>query len=101
VLAAGGHAVMAAPYHRMTYGILATYQALGAAPGNDEAAVRAMGASYVLDCPSQAAQLDHASLPPQSLQRRLDRGEAPGWLEPLSGRGEALQIYRVRPVAGL
>lgn len=100
VLAASGDAVMAAPYHRMTYGILAAHRALAAGPGADEAAVRGMGAAYVLDCPSQARQFNHLSLGPASLQQRLDRGEAPAWLEPLSARGEVLQIYRVRGADG-
>ena len=91
--------VMAAPYHRMTFGILAAHHALAAAPGEDEAATRALGASYVVNCPAQSGQFHHRTLDATSLQARLDRFMPPVWLEPLSARSAPLQIYRVRPSA--
>jgi hypothetical protein len=99
ILAASRDAVMAAPYHRMTWGILAAHHALAAPPGEDERATRALGAAYVLDCPAQIAGFGHRDMGPQSLQLRLDRFAVPAWLEPLSARADPLQIYRVRPPA--
>jgi hypothetical protein len=95
VLAESRSSVMAAPYHRMSFGILAAHHALAALPGEDERATRALGAGYVLDCPTQSAQ--HANLAGESLQARLDRWEVPAWLEPMSPRTDPLQVYRVRP----
>ena len=98
VLALTPHSAMSAPYHRMSYGILAGYDALRATPGQDEAAVRRLGVTYVLDCPARGFQFNHGSLGPQSLQVRLVRGETPAWLEPMSGPEEPLRVYRVRPL---
>ena len=97
VLAATPDAVMAAPYHRMTWGILSANHALAASPGEDERATRALGVTYVLNCPAQAAHFTHQMMGPQSLQQRLDRSAVPAWLEPLSAKSDPLQVYRVRP----
>jgi hypothetical protein len=88
--------VVAAPYHRMAWGILAARRALAAGSQTDEREARALGVAYVVDCPAHAGQRDHLELGPQSLQARLDRFAPPRWLEPLSSRTDPLQIYRVR-----
>lgn len=97
VLVTSQHSVLAAPYHRMAWGILAAHDALAAGPGADEAATRRLGADYVLDCAAHANLFTHGSLPINSLQRRLDRGEIPPWLQPLSAPGDAVQVYAVKP----
>jgi hypothetical protein len=97
VLVTSRHSVMAAPYHRMAWGILAAHDALAAAPGADEAATRRLGVDYVLGCAAHANLFTHATLPANSLQRRLDRGDVPAWLQPLSPAGEAVQVYAVKP----
>jgi hypothetical protein len=91
------HSAVQAPYHRMGHGILAANDALSARPGADETRVRALGVTYVLNCPARAQQLNHGGLGPDSLQVRLDRKAIPAWLEPLSDPKAPLQIYRVRP----
>lgn len=96
VLATSGHSVMSAPYHRATDGVLAAHAILAAGPGPDEAAARRSGVDYVVDCPARADRMTHSTLPATSLQARLDRGEAPAWLTPLSPPKAPLQIYRVR-----
>jgi asparagine N-glycosylation enzyme membrane subunit Stt3 len=96
ILALSPHTAVSAPYHRIGAAILAGQDALAARPGADEAAVRKLGATYLMTCAGKR----HARLDPQSLQRRLDRGEAPTWLEPLSVRSVPLQLYRVRPLSG-
>lgn len=85
------HSVLSAPYHRMTWGIFSAHQALAAAPGADEPAVRALGVTYVVDCSAQPV-LE----PAQSLTARLHRGAAPAWLEPVSSPSAMLRIWRVR-----
>jgi hypothetical protein len=99
VLAETRDNVIATPYHRMSRGILAGNDALAAHAGPDEGLVRRLGVAYVLDCPARSNQLNHVNLGPASLQMRLDRGEAPAWLERVSDPKAPLQIYRVLPPA--
>jgi hypothetical protein len=99
ILAQTPHSVVAAPYHRMGWGILSAHHALAAAPGADEKAARALHADYVVTCPARWRQMNHSGLGPQSLQVRLDRNRPPAWLERLSAPDEPLQVYRVRPPA--
>jgi hypothetical protein len=96
ILARTPHSVLAAPYHRMTYGILSAHEALSAPPGPDEKIARRLGAAYFVTCPARNGQLNH-HLGPNSLQVRLDQGRAPAWLESISRPGDPLQAYRVRP----
>jgi hypothetical protein len=99
VLATTSDAVLAAPYHRMGWGIVSAHEVLADPPGPDEAATRRLGVSYVINCTAHADAFTHASLRVSSLQRRLDRGQVPAWLEPLSPPAAALQVYAVRPNA--
>lgn len=96
VLAETPDAVVQAPYHRMGWGIAAARAALGAPPPLAEAQVRALKVRYIVDCPAHAAQSDRESLAAGSLQRTLDAGRVPPWLEPLSPPDEPLQVYRLR-----
>jgi len=98
ILAQTPHSAMDAPYHRMTYGILAAFHALSAPPASDEAEVRRLGVNYVVTCPARNRQKNH-HLGADSLQVRLDKGQPPAWLEPLSPPSAPLQVYRVRPLA--
>jgi hypothetical protein len=97
ILATTPHSVVAAPYHRMAWGILAGDAALAARPDTAEARVRRLGVNYVLDCFAHAKSQRRMAMPVDSLQRRLDRGDPPLWLEPLSAPGEPLRVYRVLP----
>lgn len=97
ILAATPHAAMAGPYHRADWGILAADAAFADPPGRDEAAVRALHAAYVVDCRANAWYPRRKEIGPQSLQVRLDHGQTPAWLEPLSRPDDVLQVYRVRP----
>ena len=98
ILAQTPHSVLAAPYHRMSYGILAANEALSAPPGRDEQIARRIGAAYFVTCPARTRQFNH-QLGPNSLQLRLDHGRPPAWLEAISPPGDPLQAYRVRPPA--
>ena len=89
------HSVVAAPYHRMAWGILSADAALAAPPGPDEAKVRSLHVDYVVDCPSHRDYGRRHELRPVSLQSRLDAGLAPGWLREISSPGDALRVYRV------
>lgn len=92
ILANTPHSVLAAPYHRANWGILASHNALAAAPDQAEAQVRALKADYIVECPANALRVG-----PRSLEADLRRGQSPAWLQPLSQPSDRLQIYRVRP----
>ena len=96
VLAATPHAAVQAPYHRMGLGMKEARAALGASPTEAEGRVRALGVTYVLNCPLHARQSDRVGLSADSLQRVLDTGRSPPWLEPLSRPSEPLQVFRMR-----
>lgn len=100
VLAHTASSALAAPYHRMSRGVMAM-RAIETAPADGEAQVlaRAAGASYLLECRVHANHSDRDNLGPDTLQRRLDRGLPPAWLERVSPPGQALEVYRPRPPA--
>lgn len=95
ILAQTRDSVLAAPYHRMSYGILSAHEALGASPAAAEAKARALGVAYVVECSGAPLRVG-----PGSLEVALRAGEPPAWLQPLSAPGQVLQIYRVRARAG-
>lgn len=90
ILAHTDHAAIAAPYHRMTHGLLAAHRALAASPPDAEAAVRGLGADYVVECG------DLIRVGPQSFEAALRRGSTPPWLVEVSRPQAALRIYRLR-----
>jgi hypothetical protein len=94
VLANTAHTAMSAPYHRMTWGILAAHDALAAPAAEAEGRVRALHASYILDCP-----VHRLRSPAGSLGDDIRHGRPPAWLQPLSGPGQPLRIYQVAPAA--
>ncbi len=98
IVAHSDNSALAAPYHRMSWGILKAH-ALFAAPadGAAEAMVRQAGIAYVLECRFHARHGDRSGLSKDSLQKRLDAGTPPAWLQPLSPPQAPLQAYRVAP----
>jgi len=91
ILAHTPHAALTAPYHRMTWGILAAHDALSATAAQAEAKFRALKIDYLVECPTSPV---HPA--PKSIEADLEQGQVPDWLENLSARNDALQIYRVR-----
>lgn len=99
VLAHTPHQALAAPYHRMSWGILAARSVLAApADGLAEQRARALNVSYVLECKAHARNADRDHLGRDTLQKRLDADRAPAWLEPLSPPNASMQVFRVRPI---
>jgi hypothetical protein len=94
VLAETRDSVLAAPYHRMAWGIVLAHDLLGLHPGEAEDGVRAARVTYVAVCASGAGAAG------VSLQDRLAGRAPPDWLEPLSPKADPLQVYRVRSAAG-
>lgn len=91
ILANTAHAVISAPYHRMTWGILSAHNALAASPAAAESLVERLNADYVVVCPAHGV-----GLPPTSLATHLARGDAPVWLQELSAPTAALRIFKVK-----
>jgi hypothetical protein len=101
ILAHTKDSALAAPYHRMSWGLLEARGALGApADGGAEARARALGVAYVLECRAHRRHADRDGLSANSLQRRLDRGDPPpSWLEALTPASAPIEVFRVRPVS--
>jgi len=91
ILAHTQDAALAAPYQRMTWGILAAHDALSASSALAEAKFRALKIDYLAECPASPV-----APAPHSIEADLARGRIPAWLQLLSTKDEALQIYRVR-----
>ena len=89
------HAILNAPYHRMSWGILAAQAALTSRPEAARARLKALHVDYVVACPAHGGLYTHLNAPPDSLLRVLDRGVDVPWLKPLSAQGEPLRLYRV------
>ncbi len=102
VLAQTSSSAMSAPYHRMSWGILKAHTALQAdADAGAEARLRDLKTDYVLECRAHARHADRDDMGRNSLQRRLDRGDPPAWLEPLTAPDAPLVLYRLRPPSGV
>jgi hypothetical protein len=100
ILAHTEDSALAAPYHRMSWGMVKARDALSADADMDrgaEAKTRALGVAYVLECRAHGNHTDRVGMSPASLQKRLDQGRPPTWLERLNPVGAPLEVYRVRP----
>jgi hypothetical protein len=93
ILADTKDTVLSAPYHRMSWGILAAHNAQAATSVDAEAKVRALKVDYVVECP-----INPLRVPAASFEGDLRRGVVPPWLRKVSGPKELLQIYQVVPV---
>jgi hypothetical protein len=98
ILANSPSSALRAPYHRMSWGILAGYKVLATPAEAAQVEARRLGVTYVLECPSHARNIDHTQLKPGSLGRALDAGKPPSWLE-VAAKNPTLTVYRVRPAA--
>jgi hypothetical protein len=98
ILAHTNNSALAAPYHRMGWGIWKAHAILSApADHGAQAMVRQAGIAYVLECRFHARHGDRSGMTKDSLQKRLDAGTPPAWLLPLSPPSAPLQAYRVAP----
>jgi hypothetical protein len=93
ILANTRDSVLAAPYHRMTWGILAAHDAFSATSSKAKMKIRDLKIDYVVECSTNP-------MPglPGSIEADLARARIPSWLRVLSTKGQALQIYAVRTV---
>lgn len=95
VLALTPHSVIAAPYHRMTGGIVAAHTILNTTTDEARRIIAAYGVRYVALCGARAPT--GADNVPGSLRAELVAGHAPPWLDAIPQTPGALfAIYRVR-----
>jgi hypothetical protein len=90
ILAFTPHKALIAPYHRISHEVVLTLQAFDAPVGDAEPKVRALGATYIVDCRGLAL-----SDRPGTLGASLRSGAPPAWLQPLSPPRATLSIWRV------
>ncbi len=87
---------LSGPYHRLSWGIMAARSVLAARGDAAYDRARALGVTYVLECPVHHRNADRRGLAPDALQARLDRSAAPDWLEPMTALDAPVVVYRVR-----
>jgi hypothetical protein len=97
LLALTPHSVLAAPYHRLSAGIIDAHRIFASPPEEARRIAARVGATYVVVCgsrlPSDLPQAERAA----SLWGRLQAGAVPDWLAAEPGPADQpFRIYRVR-----
>jgi hypothetical protein len=96
LLALTPHSVLAAPYHRLSTGIIAAHEAFTAPPDVARRILARARVDYVVTCgPRPPSGLAGEALA-ASLWGRLQAGNVPAWLEPIP-QGGPFVAYRVKP----
>jgi hypothetical protein len=100
LLALTPHSVLAAPYHRLSTGIIAADRVFTAPPDEARRILTGLRATYLVTCGSRPpAALTEADRD-ASLWGRLQTGTIPDWLEPVPDtEGQAFRVYRIRSEA--
>jgi hypothetical protein len=95
LLALTPHSVLAAPYHRLSSGIVAAHEAFAAPPDDARRMLTKLGVTYVVTCgPRPPNDLAGPRLR-ASLWGRLQAKDVPDWLEPVAGTAP-FELYRVK-----
>jgi hypothetical protein len=94
LLALTPHSVLAAPYHRLSSGIVTAHRILAEPPGQAREAALEAGVKYLLVCGPRPPDGLPGPARSQSLWAALRAGNAPDWLQPLVA-GPAFTVYRV------
>jgi hypothetical protein len=96
VLALTPHAVVSAPYHRISSGVVAAHTILHGTPKEARRVVERYGVTYVAVCGRHTSTgVDPVA---GSLWAELQAGRTPAWLMPASNAADAnsFAVYRVR-----
>jgi len=94
LLALTSHSVLAAPYHRLSSGIVTTHKILADPPAEARETALKAGVNYVLVCGPRPPDGLPEPARSQSLWAALQAGKAPDWLVPVVA-GPAFTVYRV------
>ena len=95
VLALTPHAVLAAPYHRLSAAIVGGHRVFASPPQHARDLLRTAGVSYVLMCGDRPPEGLSDAERRNSLWNSLQENAVPDWLEAMPRSG-ALAVYRVR-----
>ena len=95
LLALTPHSVLAAPYHRLSTGILTAHRALSLPPDAARRVLAGTGANYVATCGTGGFHDLGQAERDAGLWGRLLAGAVPDWLEPVSITGP-FAVYRVK-----
>jgi hypothetical protein len=96
VLALTPHSVLAAPYHRASYGIVTNYRALIAPPDEAREILRRAHATYVMICTLRPLKELPDAERQRSLWGQLQAGITPNWLERMPNDAP-FAVYRLTP----
>ena len=96
LLALTPHSVLAAPYHRLSSGIIAANEAFASPPADAERILSRLQTTYVVTCGTQGLPGLAETRRAASLGAQLQSGAVPAWLELLPGEGP-IRVYRLRP----
>jgi hypothetical protein len=90
------HAVLGAPYHRLSEGILLTHRVFASPPDEAHAILTRVHADYLVTCGPRGAAGMRDDQRAASLWTSLSAGRLPPWLEPVAGtEREPITVYRV------
>jgi hypothetical protein len=93
LLALTPHSVLAAPYHRLSAGIVTAHRIFASPPDEARALLARHRATYVMACARPDVVHGEAS----SLGYQLHHGQVPVWLESIPVTGpQAFSVYRLR-----
>jgi hypothetical protein len=96
LLALTPHRILAAPYHRLSAGILATREIFASPPAAAHAALRRLGVTYVATCGTRGPTDLPKSKLEASFAGRLQAKDVPDWLEPVAIGDGPFAVYRVK-----
>jgi len=95
ILAETRHAILAAPYHRNTAGILDAVAALSGTPDEANAIVERRGVAYLALCLTSNEMAERRAVNAANLFDALKRGDLPAWLERVGSADAVTQVFRV------
>ncbi len=98
LLALTPHSALAAPYHRMSYGIVTSHRVFASPPAEAREILRKAGASYVMFCQKQTHKPrgPNVEKPARSLRSEIEAGHIPEWLERLP-QTAPFAVFRFKP----
>ena len=96
LLAYTPHTVLAAPYHRNTYGNRLSILALAAPVEEARALMAGAGVGYLALCRASNETAETVATHPDSLSAALMAGRVPDWLIPLGAPDATFMVYRLR-----
>jgi hypothetical protein len=96
LLALTPHRILAAPYHRLSAGILTGHAVFASPPDDARAVIARLGVTYVVMCGARPPNDLSDAQRDASLWGQLNGGRVPAWLIPNTQTTGPFHVYRVR-----